>query len=68
MTNQRRSMTRLQKRERIKTAALAAALVILWLVFAAKALEVWAAHPAEQPVSGMEYMDSIRNERGELTE
>ena len=63
MKNQRRSETRHQKRERMKTAAMAAALVILWMVLAAMALEVWAAHPAEQPISGAEYLQSIREGR-----
>lgn len=59
MANQRKRQTRNQKRERIKTALMAAALVILWLLFAAKTLEVWAAHPAEQPISGAEWRESI---------
>lgn len=62
MTNQRRNQTRNQKRERIKDALQVAALVILWAVLAAMALEVWAAHPAEQPISGTEWQESIGKE------
>lgn len=61
MTNQRSNRTRHPKRERIKTAAMALVLMALWLVVASAACKVWAEHPAEQPISGAEYLESIRN-------
>ena len=61
MTNQRKSPTRNQKRERIKTAVLVAATLILWAVLAAMTLEVWAAHPGEQAISGTEWREDSRN-------
>lgn len=65
MTNQRRTKTRNQmKRERIRTAAMALVLMALWLVVASAACKVWATHPAEQPVGGAEYLESIRNGGG----
>ena len=63
MTNQRRSRTRNQKRERIKPAAMALVLMALWLVVASAACKVWAEHPAEQPINGAEYLQSIREGR-----
>lgn len=65
MTNQRRTKTRNQmKRERIRTAAMAFVLMALWLAVAAASCKVWAEHPAEQPVNGAEYLESIRNGGG----
>ena len=61
MTNQRRSRTRYQrKREAIKTAAMAAALIILGGVLTVWALGIWSEHPGEQPVSGQTYLASIQ--------
>ena len=60
--NQRRRQTREQeKRDRIKMALTAAALIVLWAVIAASALDVWTEHPGEQPISGQIYLASIRN-------
>lgn len=64
MTNQRSSRTRNQKRERIKTAAMALVLMALWFVVASAACKVWAEHPAEQPINGAEYLESIKNGGG----
>ena len=60
MTNQRRSRPRNQKREQIRTAAMALVLMALWLAVAVVGCKVWAEHPAEQPISGAEYLQSIR--------
>ena len=58
----RHSQTRNQKkRERIQTAMMAAALVIMWGVLMMASLKIWADHPAEQPISGAEYLETIRN-------
>lgn len=62
MTYQRRTQTRNQmKRERIKTALMAVALMILWAVLVVASLKIWADHPAEQQITGIEYLESIRN-------
>jgi hypothetical protein len=62
MTNQRRSRTRYQrKREAIKAAAMAAALIILGGVLTVWALGIWSEHPGEQPVSGVQYIASLQN-------
>ncbi len=62
MTYQRNVKTRSQKkREKIQTAVMAAALMILWLMLSVAFFKVWTEHPAEQPVSGVEYLESIRN-------
>ena len=62
MTQQRRTHTRNQmKRERMKTALSAAALMIMWAVLMMASLKTWADHPAEQPISGTEYLESIQS-------
>ena len=62
MTNQRRCRTRNQrKREAMKTAIMAVALVIMWAVLTVWALGVWSEHPGEQPVSGVQYIASLQN-------
>lgn len=49
------------RRENIQTALMAAALMILFAVLMLTSLKIWAEHPAEQPVTGIEYLESIRN-------
>ena len=54
------SKTREQrKRERWQTAAMAAALMIMWMVICTMMVKAWAEHPAEQPVNGVEYIEAI---------
>ena len=54
------SKTREQrKRERWQTAAMAAALMIMWMVICTMMVKAWADSPAEQPVNGVEYIESI---------
>ena len=45
----------------IRNFAAGVALLIVWLVVIGYSLGVWAEHPAEQPVSGVEYLASIRD-------
>ena len=62
MTNQRRCRTRNQrKREALKTAVMAVALVALCVVLAIWSIKVWTEHPGEQPVSGVQYIASLQN-------
>lgn len=54
------SKTREQrKRERWQTAAMSAALMIMWMVLCTMMVKAWADSPAEQPVNGVEYIESI---------
>ena len=54
------SKTREQrKRERWQTSAMAAALMIMWIVLCSMMVKAWADHPAEKPVNGVEYIESI---------
>ena len=54
------SKTREQiKRERWQTAAMAAALMIMWMVLCTMMVKAWADSPAEQPVNGVEYIEAI---------
>ena len=50
-----------RKHEFICNLAAGTALLIVWLVVIGYALGVWAEHPAEQPVSGVEYLASIQD-------
>lgn len=47
------------KREAMKTALLVLACIIGWLICTRLFLTAWATHPAEQPVNGSEYLESI---------
>lgn len=59
-TKQYRSRTRNQrKRERIQTACMAAALIVLWMILCTVMVKAWLGHPAEQPVHGIVYMETI---------
>lgn len=49
------------KRENIQTALMAAALMILFAVLMVTSIRIWAEHPAEQQISGVEYLESIRS-------
>ena len=61
MKQRRRTRTRNEiKREAIKTAIMAVALIVLWAVLTVYAIGVWAEHPGEQPVSGQTYLASIQ--------
>ena len=54
------SKTREQhKRERWQTAAMAAALMIMWMVICTMMVKAWSDSPAEQPVNGVEYIEAI---------
>ncbi len=48
-----------RKRERWQTAAMAAALMIMWMGLCTMMVKAWADHPAEQPVQGVQYIESI---------
>ena len=48
-----------RKRERWQTAAMAAALMIMWMVLCTMMVKAWADSPAEQPVNGVEYIEAI---------
>ena len=56
-----RSRTRNQrKRELRRLTCMVFALCMLWLMVFSMMVKAWAEHPAEQPVSGYEYMESIQ--------
>lgn len=48
-----------RKRERIETFFMAAACLVLWAMVLSMMVHAWAEHPAEQFVSGVEYMEAI---------
>lgn len=61
MTNQRNGQTREQmRREKIRTALVAAAALVLWAVLTLWSIRIWAEHPAEQHISGTVYVASVR--------
>lgn len=57
----RRKTRQERRRERIQTAITALAMVVIGAVLMVWAVGIWAEHPAEQPISGTEYLESIRN-------
>lgn len=60
-TKQSRSRTRNQrKREVRKTVFLVLAMVMMWSLVLTMMVTAWAEHPAEQPVNGYEYMETIQ--------
>jgi hypothetical protein len=60
MKQSRRSRTRNQrKRELFETVVMAAACLVLWAMVLSMMVNAWAEHPAEQFVSGYEYMEAI---------
>lgn len=60
MKQSRRSRTRNQrKREFIRTACMAFAALLLWVMVFSMMVHAWAEHPAEQFVGGYEYMEAI---------
>lgn len=62
MAKRRTHKTRNQlKREAVKTTVLFLAVVIGWLICTNLFLTAWA-HPAEQPVSGSAYLQSLQGE------
>lgn len=59
--NRRRVNTRNElKREVIKTIILSAAVIALWAVLTVYAIGAWTNHPAEQMISGSEYLASLQ--------
>lgn len=48
-----------RKREAVKNAVMVVLLIALCAVLTLWALGVWAEHPGEQPVSGIEYAASV---------
>lgn len=48
-----------RKRERIQTACMALALMFLWMILCTVMAKSWLGHPAEQPVNGLVYMETI---------
>lgn len=60
-TKQYRSRTRNQrKRERTESAFMVFSMLMVWVMFLAVVLQVWSCHPAEQPVDGRAYLESIQ--------
>lgn len=60
-TKQSISRTRNQrKRELRRTICMAFAMGLMWLIVLTMMVTAWAEHPAEQPVNGYEYMESIQ--------
>lgn len=55
----KRKKKRNQGRRARNNAALCVAVALLWVLAAWMMLHVWAEHPAEQPVSGQAYVQSI---------
>lgn len=58
-TKQYRSRTR-RKREMHKCVCMVAAVGLLWCGVGSMMVTAWAEHPAEQPVNGQEYLESIQ--------
>lgn len=59
--NRRRVETRNElKRDVIRTVFLTVAIIALWAVLTIKAIGVWTNHPAEQMISGSEYLASLQ--------
>lgn len=57
---QRNKKTRNQrKRERIETAVMSVAAVLIWAMVFSMMANAWAEHPAEQFVGGVAYMETI---------
>lgn len=48
-----------RKRERMETVCMACACVLLWAMVLSMMAKAWAEHPAEQFVSGSDYMETI---------
>lgn len=60
---ERRNKTRNQrKREAVKTTVLFLAFILGWLICTHLFLTAWASHPAEQPVGGSAYLESLQTE------
>lgn len=60
-SSRRRSKTRNQrKREFIKSVCLMVVVMVMCCFLGMTALKVWAAHPAEQPITYQQHMESIR--------
>jgi hypothetical protein len=45
---------------------MAAALMILWMILCTVMVKAWLGHPAEQPVDGRTYMESIYTVGGDF--
>ena len=61
MKQTRRHRTRNQRKCEIrKTVFLVLAMVMMWALVLTMMVTAWAEHPAEQPVNGYEYMETIQ--------
>ena len=60
LESRRKKARNQHKHELIHNLVAGVALLIVCLAVGAYALGVWAEHPAEQPVCGVEYLASIR--------
>lgn len=49
-----------RKRELRRTICLAFAMGIMWLIVLTMMVTAWMGHPAEQPIDGYTYMESIQ--------
>ena len=60
-TKQYRSRTRNQRRrERTESAFMVFSMLMVWVMFLAVVIQLWSCHPAEQPVDGRSYLESIQ--------
>lgn len=59
-TKQSRRTRNQRKRERIRTAFMALCLMILWILLCNVLANAWLYSPAEQPVNGHDYLESIQ--------
>lgn len=55
----KRTKTRNQRKRGCKDACLIAVVVLLWATVAVMMLRVWVEHPAEQPISGRDYIQTV---------
>lgn len=60
MSNERKRKTRnQQKRDQMRFVCMALAMALFGMMLMCVMVKAWAEHPAEQPVNGYEYLESI---------
>lgn len=55
----KRTKARNQRKRGCKDACLTAVVVLLWATVAVMMFRAWAEHPAEQPISGRDYIQTV---------
>lgn len=55
----KRAKTRDQRNRAFKDACLTAVVVLLWATVAVMMFRAWVEHPAEQPISGRDYIQTV---------